>query len=84
VNNIPPEIVEQFRDGFNSEASLMQAIRLYLRTPEHKSVLDALDISIEDILNGRVEGGNPPQVKEILTSWNYRLGFQAFVGGEVP
>jgi hypothetical protein len=73
---IPRKIIDSFIDGFDSESRLVDAIRRYLRTPEQKVWLDEHDISIE--------GGNPAEVSQMLTDWNQKLGFRAFIGGEAP
>ena len=78
---IPDEIVQQFRDGFDSEEQLVNAIRAHLMSIDQRYQLFELNISVEDILNGRIEGGNPEEVTSILTRWNQELGFRCFAGG---
>ncbi len=68
MTDIPREIIEQFRDGFDSEPELVKAIKSYLRTSTQRTTLAAHDITIEDVLNGRVEGGNPLDVHDMLTA----------------
>lgn len=68
-----------FLDGeFDEEKYLVQAIKLYLRTPEQKAIIDGLDISIEDMLNGRYNGRQEKQVEAIYQQWNDKLGFRSF------
>ena len=46
-----------------------------------KSMLDQLDISIEDMLNGRVEGAEKQEfVHAVFNVWNQKLGYQHFHG----
>ena len=79
--NIPNDIRIQFREGFDKEEYLVAAIKKYLRTPEQKVKMDAADITIEEILNGRVAGvENQQLVREILNQWNVVAGEKFFSG----
>lgn len=78
---IPKEIRKQFLDGFDSEEYLVAAIKQYLRTPAQKIKLDAADISIEEMLNGRVAGStNQALVRVIFDEWNEAAGEKWFFG----
>jgi hypothetical protein len=74
---IPTEIMEQFREGFDDEPYLVAAIKKYLRTPEQKAIMAARDITIEDLLNGRVEG-DQSIYDSIFKEWNATLGEKIF------
>lgn len=77
--NIPQDVLEDFRNGFDKEEYLVAAIKTYLRTPEQKQFLDSRDISIEDVLNGRIEGEDQDEIYEQLhADWNAKLGFRGF------
>lgn len=66
-------------DDICDEEYVVPLIKKYLRTPEHKKMLDALDISIEDMLNGRVEGEEKHEVVEAMFAvWNQTLGYKRF------
>jgi hypothetical protein len=75
---IDTETLAEFKNGFDDERYLVAAIKLHLRSPEQKRWLDANDISIEDVLNGRVEGGTPQEVLDMFEDWNAKLGFRCF------
>jgi len=76
---IPQEVLDDFREGFDKEEYLVAAIKRYLRTPEQKAILDARDISIEDVLNGRIEGADQDDIYNMLfNDWNAKLGFRGF------
>jgi hypothetical protein len=63
------------------EEYVVPLIKKYLRTPEHKSMLDQLDITIEDMLNGRVEGAEKQEFTDALFAvWNQTLGYPHFDG----
>lgn len=76
---IPEEVMYDFRNGFQEEHYLVAAIKTYLLTDHTKALLHYQDISIEDILNGRV-GGEPKAtiVREALSEWNTLLGEKVF------
>jgi len=68
-----------FLEGeFDEEMYLVQAIKLHLLTLEHKAAIDKLNLSIEDMLNGRYNGKQEPEVTAIYESWNLKLGFHSF------
>ena len=67
-------------DMNGEEEYTVPLIKKYLRTPEQKTMLDQLDISIEDALNGRVEGAEKQEfLHAIFTCWNQTLGYQHFM-----
>ena len=76
---IPSEVLEAFRDGFDDEHYLVDAIKKYLRTQEQKAILDAKDISIEDVINGREgEALDSDFLASMYDDWNAKLGFHGF------
>ena len=76
---IPQEVLDQFRDAFDSEEYLVSAIKKYLRTEKQKQWLYNHDLSIEDCLNGRYPGNLEEEVDEVLYKpWNEILGFHEF------
>jgi len=52
-------------------------IKQYLRTPEQKKILDEHDWSIENILNGRIEG-DMSLINVMLQDWNKKLEREIF------
>lgn len=76
--------IEQIRDFFRKgdwpeEHYFVLAIKKHLRTPAHKAMLEQHDISIEDMLNGRVAEQEARIAKdEIFRDWNAALGFRCF------
>lgn len=80
---IPQEVLDEFRKDYDEgnweEEYLVLFIKKYLRTPEQKALLDARDISIEDVLNGRIEGADQDGIYNMLfEDWNAKLGFRGF------
>lgn len=74
-----PKVQKFFLEGeFDEEKYLVQAIKLHLRTPEQKAIIDGLDVSIEDMLNGRYNGRQEKQIEAIYQQWNDKLGFRSF------
>lgn len=72
----PEQLVSFFNDPYDEEYEI-EAIKLYLRTPEQKTWLDQNDTTISDVLNGRtlisldVEG-------MLFNDWNAKLGVKVF------
>ena len=62
------------------ERWLIVGIKKYLRTQEQREQLASMDLSLEDLLNGRYNGNQGRQVRQIFAAWNEKLGFQAFRG----
>lgn len=63
------------------EEYVVMLIKKYLRTPEQKAALDAMDVTIEDMLNGRVSGHPERHLQSaIFADWNQRLGTKHFGG----
>ena len=69
---------EEVAGGYQEEHYLVSAIRRHLLTPEQRQLLFEKDISIEDCLNGRIEGGTPSFVHEMYKAWNTTLGWHEF------
>src|SRR3954462_1570481 len=73
------QVKEYFRIGeFHDEAYFVEAIKKHLRTPEQKAALDQADVSIEEILNGRVGAQHSQLTQSLFTAWNAKLGFRHF------
>ena len=71
---MPEEVLDGFREDFFGEQYLVDAIKKYLLTPEHKALLNSKDISIEDVLNGRIEGDDLQYIyKMLFDDWNPKL-----------
>lgn len=63
----------------SEEEYVVPLIKKYLRTPEQRATMNELDISIEDMLNGRVEGEAAQAfVAETFTAWNAKIGYKQF------
>lgn len=62
----------------DDEIWTVEAIKKYLRTEEHRQKLYELDLSLEEILNGRYNAKQSKGVDEIYAEWNNKLGFRAF------
>ena len=60
------------------EEYVIPLIKKYLRTPEQKARLNAADVTIEDCLNARIEGGTPEWVYDMFNDWNQKLGSKHF------
>lgn len=66
-------------DGeFLSEEYLVQAIRNLLLTETQRKTLFNLNLSIEDMLNGRYNDTQEQQVLLMFSEWNNTLGFKTF------
>lgn len=79
----PDELRYIFSSEFewSDEEYLVQGIKKYLRTPYHKSVMDHFDFTIEDMLNGRVEGVRAQEEADLIfTDWNTKIGHRYFGG----
>jgi len=62
----------------DKESDQVRLIKKYLRTSQQKEVLDQLDLSIEDLLNGRFTQSQSKIVKVIFQEWNDKLGTKEF------
>ena len=74
------EVREFFRNAsFDSEQYAVAAIKRHLCHSLHKQFMEAFDFTIEDMLNGRVQG-NDARIRRdmIFASWNKQLGFHYF------
>ena len=74
------EVVEFWKDDgeFCEERYLVDAIKKHLRTEDQRRRMFNLDVSIEDMLNGRYTGDKSDAVRAIFDEWNAKLGFKAF------
>lgn len=74
------EVQRFFADGeeFYEEGFLVAAIKRHLRTDEDKAELAALDVSIEEVLNGRYQFRDSEKIAAILIKWNAKLGCTYF------
>lgn len=74
------QVQEFFREGeFCEEHYLVSAIKKYLRTPAQKVMLDSLDLSIEECLNGRYGETQETLILKMYADWNSRLGHKHFI-----
>jgi len=73
---IPQEEFHLFETAAGEEHTVA-VIRSYLLTEPQRIWLFQRNISIEDILNGRVEGGLP-EVAALFRDWNEKLGGEYF------
>lgn len=71
------QIAQAFQDGFQEEHYLVAAIKLHLMSQADKRIIEQQNSSIEDMLNGRVEG-NTTWVQQMYERWNSLLGFRCF------
>lgn len=62
----------------DKEEHTVAIIKTHLRTSEQKLWLAHMDISIEDMLNGRTDGAYADKVESIFKEWNARLGRPMF------
>lgn len=76
------QVVEFWRDDgeFCGEQYLVMAIKKWLRTEEQRQQMADMDMSIEEMLNGRYDGKFYDSVQKIYDEWNTKLGFKAFGG----
>ena len=73
------QVVEFFKlGGFDSERYLVDAIKKHLRTETQRLYLASIDVSIEDILNGRVPNRFIQVSNAVKAEWNQKLGFNHF------
>ena len=63
---------------FAEEEYLVRAIRKQLLTPEQKQAMSSADLTIEDMLNGRVNEQQEELVDSIFQEWNVFLGMDYF------
>jgi len=69
-----------FQNGeFFEEHYLVEAITKHLLTPPQRAWLHREALSIEDMLNGRIEGNlRQKYAQQIFDEWNQKLGFKHF------
>lgn len=68
-------------DYNGEEEYVVPLIKKYLRTGEQREMLADIDCSIEDCLNGRVEGEvQQAFVAAMFADWNAKLGYKHFGG----
>jgi hypothetical protein len=72
------QVADFFKRGeFHEEHYLVDAIKKHLLTPFQLQRLRSLELSIEDVLNGRFHGTSEA-VARIMEEWNAKLGFRSF------
>lgn len=72
------DVAEFFRHAtFQEEHYLVDAIKKHLRTDAQRDWMQISAVSIEDMLNGRVNGHHQ-QTRMIFEEWNDKLGFVFF------
>lgn len=78
----PEELAYVFSDKFcfDDEPNLVMAIKKHLRTEEQRKLMYEHDLSIEDMLNGRVIVSSPAYEaqRQILKDWNAKIGHSYF------
>jgi len=73
------EIRDFWENGeFNGEQYLVAAIKKYLRDDEDKQIMFDLDLSIEDMMNGRYTGDQSDAVHAMYAKWNEKVGHHHF------
>jgi len=73
------KVVEFFKNGeFHNEHYLVEAIKTHLRSSANRDKLQKLDLSIEDVLNGRYGIKDEFFVRQIFNEWNQKLGYIHF------
>ncbi len=71
------QVVEWFKETSDDEHWVVAAIKKHLLTEEQRKLMFEADISIEDLLNGRVQIGSD-LVTKIFNEWNAKLGRKQF------
>jgi len=66
-------LTDELRDP-QSEDQVVRIIKANLLQPGHKVKLRELDLSVEDVLNGRFSNDKSSDVWEILDGWNAECG----------
>lgn len=79
-NPTSEQIVEFLRDDgdFYEEKYLVQFIKKYCRDAEDRKAMERMDISIEEMLNGRFGGRFSSEVERIFAKWNKKIGYKYF------
>lgn len=75
------QVADFWKNGeFYEEHYLVAAIKKHLLTEEQRICLFNLDLSIEDVLNGRIGGGSKWEfvTNVLFPDWNQKLGFESF------
>ena len=77
---VPQDAIDSFiNGGYDSEEYLVKAIRRYPLSPQELAWLYEQDVSVEDMLNGRVEGeARKVWVDATFERWNGLLGAKVF------
>lgn len=60
------------------EEHFIELIKKFLRTASQRAMLEAMDLTIADLLNGRFNGEQEKSVLEIFADWNSKLGKDHF------
>jgi hypothetical protein len=60
------------------EEDVPAVVKKYLRTPVQKTLLDQMDLSIEELLQGGYDPTQETKVKGIFSDWNRFLGREYF------
>lgn len=77
--NILGSMYDGLMRHYEEEYQLVKFIRQFLLTPEQKAKLEEWNITIEDILNGRIEGDlEGTKYNYFFDAWNEKLGKKAF------
>lgn len=77
TNPTPEQIAQYLQEGVDDEMWEIEVIKRHLRTSEQKAWMDKHDISIADVLNGRVPGTLDVE-RVLFDDWNTKLGVKVF------
>jgi hypothetical protein len=76
-NPTKEELCRFFRQG-DGEEYTVQAIKRHLRTEKQRQTLHEMDLSLEDVLNGRFTGTQEPVIQSMFDEWNAFLNKKTF------
>jgi hypothetical protein len=73
----PEQIAQYLQEGVDDEEWEIEVIKRHLRTSEQKAWMDKHDISIADVLNGRIRGDLDVEGM-LFDNWNTKLGVKVY------
>lgn len=71
----------RFENPDGEERDTVPFIRRYLLSEEQRKRLFDLNLSVEDLLNGRYTESQEAEVLSIFADWNKKLGYESFNPG---
>lgn len=77
MNPTPEQIVAYLEEGVDDETWEIEVAKRHLRTSAQKAWMDKHDISIADVLNGRIRGDLDVEGM-LFNDWNTKLGVKVF------